>query len=649
MMLKRIAAVSMVTLLAACGGERAGVPHATLLSPEGVNLQYVRFSPDGRRVAYWEAGAGGYRLTVAAADLSGPRTLDSAVGFFEPSWSPDGTSLMYTAGGDFDIRLVSMSGGAPRQLTTSKGLEFPVQWHPKGDRIAYVASVQGGAIRSGQIAIATGAATPIVAQTGFVVPFWSPDGAKIAYMMVAGGKTTIWVADSTGRNGRQLTTEGFEGFTQEAGDPWSPDGSALVYESRRTGLADIWIVPVNGDSARQLTRDVRNDTDPHWSSDGTWVAFLSDRGRQTDVWIVPAAGGTPRRVTDDAAAETDVQWVDGHSEIAFSTGVVQRGLWTRSLADGSEHRLTPDSIRVGAFDLSPDGRRIVYQVNRGGGVSDLEMMPAGGGAARTLVRESAGINALVWSPDGSKVLYVSDKTGNQDVWVVDSAGGVPRDLVSWPTDEFAAAWSPDGSSVYFVSNRDANPLSDLWEVAAGGGEPHRLTRTGTFQSIVASPRSQDLFVLTLGGSEGQVLLNRLLPGGKLQTLWDGSGLFGLDAHAIMPSGDSVAIVAQRPGGGIGTMLLPTHGGAGRPMLGDNQGVSDWTADGARIIYLSGIPNGDIYVMSLRDGSTERLTDTPDDEGDARWLPGEQRILFYRASAQRRIATVEVGKLMAGGN
>jgi len=635
-----------LAVLAGCGGERSATPRVTMLSPEGANHQAVRFSPDGTRIAYWAAAPKGWNLTVAKADLSGARTLDSAPVLFAipPLWSPDGTAVAYDAGADADIRVAPVDGGGARRLTTSKGLEMPLQWRPDGRALAYLASIPGG-VRAGVIGLATGEAAPLLAEKRPAVGFWSPDGSNIAYMLVDAGRYTIWLADSAGRNGRQLTTEGFENLPRDG--TWSPDGSELLYESRRTGTADLWVLSVASDSARRLTDDVRNDLAPAWSPDGKWVGFLSQRGRQTDIWIVRAAGGRPERVTDDEAAEEDVQWVPGTSEIGFTTGVVRSGLWTRALGGGPERRLTPDSIRVGDYDLSPDGSVVVYQVMRGGGVSDLEVVPIAGGAPRTLVAGTTQNREPKWSPDGTKVLFMSDRSGNRDVWVVDASGGEPRNLTGWPTNELFADWSADGASVYFVSARDATPLFDLWQVPASGGEPRRVTRLGMLQGAVVSRSSGDVFLLTIGGSEGQDVLSRVLPDGRLQTLWDRSTLLDVAARDITPSGDSIAVLVQHPGGGVGTMLLPTHGGEGRAMLGDNEGVLDWSGDGSRLLYWSGVPNADLYVMTLRDGTTQRVTDTPDDESSARWLPDGRSFLFLRSAEQRRIATVDVGKLMAG--
>lgn len=651
--LRRCIPVSVFSVLAAlpgCGGNGSGVPAVTLRSAEGANDRSITYSPDGKEVAYWSLGAGGWDLMVSPADLSVATTVDSATLLGNPPiWSPDGSSLAYLAGADFDIWLSAADGSRHQQLTASKGVEIPLQWHPDGDRLTYFATGQGGSIRAYVVTIAAGTETRMLAEQRPAVGFWSPDGTKIAYMVIDGGKATIWLADSTGAEGRQLTTEGFEALSPQ--DPWSPDGSEVLFQSSRTGTTDIWVVPVDGDSARQLTRDVRNDFNARWSPDGRWVLFQSERGRQSDVWIVPAAGGMPRRVTDDEAVESDVQWVPGSTQIAFTTGVTQRGLWSHSLADGSEHRITPDSIRVGGYDLSPDRTEVVYQVVRGGGVSDLQVAPVDGGTPRILVAGSAENAAPRWSPDGTKVLFMSNRAGNDDVWVVDATGGEPTRLTDWPTDELDAAWSTNGDSVYFTSPHDASPLFDLWEVSASGGEPQRVTHVGTLQpGITVSPTTSDVLVRTVGGTEGQLGVGRVLADGTLEPVWDQSSVpGGMGQRNLAPSGDSVAILTSAADGGVHTMLLPVRGDAGRRILGVNEGVMEWSPDGTRLLYWSGLPNSDLYVMSLAGGTTQQVTDTPDDEGGAGWLADGQSVMFYRSTTHQRIATVDVGGLMAGGN
>lgn len=645
----RAAGLGVMVAFSGCRADDTGVPPATVLSAETSNHEYVVYAPDGRQVAYWAQGPDGWDLTVADADLEAPRVIASSPLSTDdpPHWSPDGTDIAYAsmAGGFLDIWLASAAGAeAPRRLTEGAGLEIPTQFSADGRRLAFFLTEQGGGVAVRTLDLATGGAEtfPGTDVGDLRIGFWSPDGSRIVYNAKdTRGLWTLWLGDSAGGNQRQITTEGFEGFNR---DPWSPDGRAVLYESTRTGTGDIFVYPVDGEP-RQLTRDVRNDNQPAWSPDGRWVAFRSDRGRQTDVWIVPAAGGTELRVTDDAVEEADIQWIPGTTRLAFTRGNTARGLWTRSVTDGTEQRLTPDSIRIGGWDLSPDRTHAVYQVQRGGGVTDLAIVAVAGGTSRTIVSGGAEHWQPRWSPDGSRVSFLSNRSGNVDVWVVDTAGGDPHQVTDWPTDEWnGGQWTADGSGVYAISPREADPLADLWLVPLDGSGPRRLTTVGTLQDVLPSPVAEDLVIVTFGGREGRWVLSRLRPDGRIETLWDRSNVMNLWSRGVTPAGDAIAIDVQTETGGLTSVLIPLRGGEPRPLLGEGETAADWSADGTQLLYTIGTDLGDIAVRSLTDGSTRRLTQTPDDEFNVRWTADGEHVVFVRETPRRQIVTVDVGSL-----
>jgi Tol biopolymer transport system component len=245
---------------------------------------------------------------------------------------------------------------------------------------------------------------------------------------------------------------------------------------------------------------------------------------------------------------------------------------------------------------------------------------------------------------------LSNRSGNSDVWVVDTAGGSPRQLTDWPSDELGEPeWAADGSGVYFASPRDATPYADLWFVPAAGGEPRRVTTSGTFLEVTTSPYTPDVFIRTFGGPEGRVVLNRLLPNGNLQVLWDQTNVMELWRHGVMPSGDSIVVDAERPDGTLGSVLVPVHGGEGRWILGEREVAGGWSSDGTRLAYGAGMGNRDIGVFSLQDGSKRRLMETASWESLGRWAAGDQSIVFARRTTRRLIVTADVGTLIEGGN
>jgi Tol biopolymer transport system component len=468
----------------------------------------------------------------------------------------------------------------------------------------------------------------------------------VAINFYVGGLSTIWTADSAGGNLRQLTTEGLEEF-----DPWnhswSPDGSEFAYLSRHTGTADIWVMPVNGGPARQLTNELRDDTQPVWSPDGRWVAFVSTRGQQTDVWVVPSTGGEAIRATDDAAEEGRLQWIGPGTRLGFQTSSASSTLWALDAGTGTERQVTPDSIRVGGFRVSPDGSEVAYVVERGGGVTDLQVVPLAGGPPRVLVAGSNENRLAGWSPDGQTILYESNRGGNVDLWTVSTAGGAPTKLTNWPTYETNPVWTPDGSGIYFLSDRDAT-LRDIWLVPATGGEPRRITTVGSVNAITQSSSSPDLFVILLGGRAGQFVLARLEADGSLRTLWDRSNVGTVSPDAVMPGADSVVINAGLAEGGEGSFLISTRTGQGRQLLGKDETAADFSRDGTMLAYTFGGATQDLGILDMKDGTTRRLTNTPEREAGYWWAGDTKTIVVARRSQRSRIATVDLGPLLERG-
>ncbi len=642
--------------LAACDPGKAGnpaLPPVTMLSPDSAYQRSARFTPDGTRLFWWEPAVGrGLQLWAAGADLGNPTMVPVTqidIGQ-ELLWSPDGSHVAVASSdaGVGQVVILPTVGGAPRQLTHVSGIAVPNGWNPDGDRISYVASAAGaggGTYRSFVTWLSHGGDAPLIPrETRPHGGGWSPDGSRIAYLVWEGGQSTIWIADSAGGNPRQLTGDGFEGLNiLNMSTAWSPDGRRLVYESRRTGTSDIWVVPVDSGAPRQLTRDIRNDTDPRWSPDGKWIAFASDRGKQTDIWLVPAAGGPERRVTDDASVEALMQW-RSDSTLAFLTGTGQSGIWAMSLADSSERRMTPDSIRAGGPTLSPDGTQVAFRIERGGGQSDLAVMPVAGAPMR-IPMQGGDNSQYSWSPAGSQVVFWSDRGGTPDIWVVDAAGGEARQLTNWPGWEGNPVWSGDGSAIYFLTDRDAR-IGDVWQVSPTGGEPSRLTNSGSIAGWLTASRGRpELFAAAIGES-GQYEVVRVNPDGTLVPIWQRSSAFPV---GLLPAGDSLVISRPRSGGGFDQRVIPaTGGGEGKPLLNPGEFLGGFSDDWTQL-FLS-IPNGATRDLALRDrsdGTTRRLTSNAVDESSPWITPDEKTVVFQRQRNVRRIATADLTKLLGG--
>ncbi len=652
--MKRMPGIIGLTLVAACGtggaGSGGGLPPVTMFSPDTANLQDARFSPDWSHLYWWQSAGSAKQLYMADTGFKSVTALPPVTLFSNvyPLWSPDGKEILApasdTGNGVSSLMVMAADGSGARRLPLPPGLYVPLDWHPRGDSIDFLAT-SAGSFRTFVTSASDGGSRPLIpGLASAYLGIRSPDGSRLAYIVIDKGLSTIWVADSAGGHPRQLTRDGFESFGN-AETPWSPDSREIAYQSTRTGTSDVWVVPADSGAPRQLTRDVRNDTWPLWSPDGKWIAFLSDRGKQTDIWVVADTGGTPMRVTNDAMVEELMQWRPGTDQLAYLTGKGTSGIWSMSLADGSEHQLTSDSIETGPPNLSPDGTQLAVRVDHGGGISDIAIMPANGGAMRTLVTGGSN-SAIFWSPDGTRLAFQSDRGGTPDIWVVNVADGKLTQLENWPGTDQQPAWSSDGSTVYFESDHDTR-LEDIWSVPAAGGAAIRMTTNGG-TGIPVTRRGVAGFYTNVIGADGQFSTVRVAPDGKLNTVWKVGNTFPAE---ILPTGDSLIIAEIRSGGQFGFRVVPakpTGAGGGHDLLGAGESFQSLSDDGTKVLY--SLANGgthDIGILNRADGSTKRLTNTPEDEAGAVLSPDGRTVYFQRSRDIRRVAVADLTRLLGG--
>lgn len=648
-----IAAAILTLTVTSCGGNSETgptLPTATPLSPDGVRHQDHTFSPDGKRIAYWSPATDSqqFQLWVANADLTSPVKLPIVANIEAPAmWSPDGASLAASSAesGLSQVVIVPAAGGAVRRVTEGAGIKIPMMWFRDGQALNYFGSAAGGVIQSFVYSLAAGESRPLVpGEKRSHLGVAAPDGSHVAYFVVDGPQTTVWVADGNGANPRRLTTEGFE--TLEQFQEWSPDGRELLYQSRRTGHADLWIVPIDGGKPRQLTRDIRDDTSGVWSKDGKWIAFLSNRGRQTDVWVVPTAGGVEQRVTDSALDEVGpLAWRPGTETLTYGVRTQTSSVWAVNLADGKERRLTPESVRATRFRPSPDGAQLLYVVQKSGGVQDLSVVPIVGGDARVLVEGGGSVQAPEWSPNGKQIAFWSDRGGSPDIWIVDTSGGAPRQLTTWPGFEGFPIWTHDGAAIYFNADKETN-LGDIWRVSPAGGDPTRVTKVGNINGgVVPLSGAPGFFAVTISTKAGQFALSRFRADGTSNIVWDKSS-----ALPVTPSqtGDAIVANVEQPDGSLRSTLLKGDGSGGRVILPPGQSAQWWSKDGKWVVYgLAAGGKSDLGLLNVTDGTTRRLTTTPEDEEGAEITPDGKTVLFRRMETVQRITAVDLSKLLAG--
>ena len=290
----------------------------------------------------------------------------------------------------------------------------------------------------------------------------------------------------SGAEKRGITSEDYFAFQNISDAHISPDGKQVVYvlttvdQKRNRRDNSIWLVAIDAKSApRRLTAEGVNSNSPRWSPDGSRLAFLSTRSGQA-----AASGGGE---TETPRPQIYVLRFDGGEAQAVTHLKNGAGAFQWS-PDGSRFVVlsrTGPSDNVAASARKSDVRHyshISYKFNDTGWFDDkrshLWVVEIGTGAVRQLT-SGDDWNDLdpQWSPDGTRIAFVSDRTGkefddghNKDIWVIPAAGGELTKISDHDYDDTQPRWSPDGKSIAFAGQTQRRQFPKLYVAPAGGGK-----------------------------------------------------------------------------------------------------------------------------------------------------------------------------------
>jgi Tol biopolymer transport system component len=253
---------------------------------------------------------------------------------------------------------------------------------------------------------------------------------------------------------------------QDGFPSWSPDGRTIVFSRyggtlapRKTGL---WVVPAEGGSPSRLTEVIGEH--PDWSPDGRYIVFDGDYGET--IQLVSSSGGTPIRIIPeriDLLRGGQPKWSPDASRIAFKE---RQNLWILDLATGRCDTVfsEPGKMPVPS-SWSGDGSEIFVSLREGPEMrtSSIWAISTNGSGRRRLTHDTGSSFPYAdLSPDGSLLAVVACERRDCDLWVMLSTGGDRVQITSHPAYDDGPAWSPDGTRIAFVSTRSGN--FDIWTV-----------------------------------------------------------------------------------------------------------------------------------------------------------------------------------------
>ena len=340
----------------------------------------------------------------------------------------------------------------------------------------------------------------------------------------------------------------------------SPDGTLVAYtrseidpESMVVSTCIMLALLPQGQT-RAFTHGP-GDSDPRFSPDGRWLTFLR-RGNATSkqIWIMPVDGGEARQLTKVSGGVSEHAWSPDARRIAFVSDVFP--------SDCREEGVGVPGVKV--------ARRIRYRVDgkgwRGDVFQHLFVVEVESGEARQITDEDADCANPVWSPDGDRIAFISDRSETRDyswfaeVYVVSADGG---DAVEWSCGVHcysqgslggALAWSLDGRRLAGVGTDD-DDLGDsrqAWIFSVEPGQiPNRLI-DGSYTPVLPAPElrwTADGDVIFLGEHRGEGFLCRVpATGGPLIVITGGGAeLSALSLDASAANAVCVAITPESPG------------------------------------------------------------------------------------------------------
>lgn len=538
------------------------------------------------------------------------------------SVSPDGRYISYVERGLANLAVYNVATRTSSRITD---LHSPGSQLAMGSRIAsdsrqvvFAWLTEGRVVELRTAQIGRPGVRTIYRNPEFVPdPFgWSADGRRI-FAVLEGRTGSIQIAELPAAGGDVRVLKTFDWRFPDAS--LSPDGKWIAYAIRSSDAAakgDLFLLAVDGSIEVPIDRHAADDASPIWAPDGSGVVFVSDRGGALDLWFIPVAGGRPQ---------------------------------------GPARMVKQNVGRGRPLGFAPDGK-LFYGTGKGAvdvyvGSIDLAVPRASAGLPPVTERFVGGNYAPDWSPDGTRLIYVSVRTAasgggaGKTIVVRSMADGRERDLTPRLQYFHRPRWAPDGRTIVAQGKGLAGPAA-LFAIDPEDGSASALVKGDgeRFPAFQTWSRDGSTLFYSENAPDGRRIIARDMASGVGRAIHDEGG----GEKAASPDGKWVAIVLVMPDAPSTIRLVPAAGGPARDLVVLHPpdrvqyfGGLSWTPDGKGLLFVK--ESGDRRELCHVDVATGRIAPTglaPAGLTYVRLHPDGRQIAYSAGTREEEVWVIE---------
>jgi Tol biopolymer transport system component len=464
------------------------------------------------------------------------------------------------------VRRSSPHGSRLVPLTTYPGFEGPPSLSPDGNQVTFE---RGGDIFVKQV---DGEALVQLTSTALPehAPAWSPDGRQIVFTRAGEG---IFVISPLGGGERKVADTRAALLLKTMA--WTPDAQSLIVSEMTSPIcASLFVVSIATGQKTRLTWPPEPSIGDGWpavSPDGSTVAFARySQDSSANIYLVPVIGGEPRPVTAERASIFGLAWATDADLIFSSDRGGSSRLWRVSAKRSSDRLIAEVAAGEDARfpSLSRAGIAVTARLAYQRLTENLDIRRAevvGEGTPQHAMKSSQPFIASTksedhprYSPDGTKIAFVSRRSGTQEIWLCASDASNPVRLTSMGGPIVVGPqWSPDGHRIAFFATTGPSGIYVTYVIDGDGGQPSRLTRTeGELQALPAWSQDGRSVYLTSGRSGSLQIWKMPLDGRESVQLTKGGG-----AEASESPDGRIIYYTKVPEIGPGLWSVPAGGGS----------------------------------------------------------------------------------------